>query len=83
MYDGKYYNIVPGHKVNAVDTTAAGDVFTAALSYAYLQKGDILEAARFANIAGAICVSREGASTSIPTLAEIKEFASELKNKKR
>lgn len=83
VYDGKYYNIVPGHKVNAVDTTAAGDVFTAALSYAYLQKGDILEAARFANIAGAICVSREGASTSIPTLAEIKEFASELKNKKR
>ena len=83
VYDGKYYNIVPSHKVSAVDTTAAGDVFTAALSYAYLQKGDILEAARFANIAGAICVSREGASTSIPTLAEIKEFAGNLKNKKR
>ncbi len=82
VYDGKYYNIVPANKVTVADTTAAGDVFTAALSYAYLQKGDILEAARFANIAGAICVSREGASTSIPTLAEIKEFAKNLKNKK-
>lgn len=82
VYDGKYYNIVPAQKVNVVDTTAAGDVFTAALSYAYLQKGDILEAARFANLAGAICVSREGASTSIPTLKEIKAFAKSMKEAK-
>jgi len=79
VYDGKYYNIVPAHKVNVADTTAAGDVFTAALSYAYLQKGDILEAARFATLAASICVSRPGASTSIPTLKEVKEFAQKIK----
>ncbi len=79
VYDGKYYNIIPAHKVTVADTTAAGDVFTAALAYAYLQKGDILEATRFATLAGAICVSREGASTSIPTLKEIKAFAKSIK----
>ena len=79
VYDGKYYNIIPSHKVHVEDTTAAGDVFTAALSYAFLQKGDILEAARFATLAAAICVSRAGASTSIPTLKEVKAFAKSIK----
>ena len=82
VYDGKYYNIVPAQKVNAVDTTAAGDVFTAALSYAYLQKGDILESTRFATLAASICVSREGASSSIPTLKEIKALAKSIKEGK-
>ncbi|MBQ4067016.1 MAG: ribokinase [Clostridia bacterium] len=82
IYDGKYYNIIPAHKVTVADTTAAGDVFTAALSYAYLQKGEILEATRFATLAGAICVSRPGASTSIPTLKEIKAFAKSIKEAK-
>ena len=82
VYDGKYYNIIPSHKVPVEDTTAAGDVFTAALSYAYLQKGEILEAARFATLAAAICVSRKGASTSIPTLKEVKAFAKSIKETK-
>ncbi len=83
VYDGKYYHLVQGHKVNAVDTTAAGDVFSAALTYAYLQKGDILEATRFANLAAALSVTREGAFPSIPTLAEVKEFSKSMKNKEK
>ena len=79
VYDGKYYHLVQGHKVSAVDTTAAGDVFSAAITYAYLKKGDILEAARFANLAAALSVTREGAFPSIPTLAEVKEFAKTMK----
>ncbi len=81
VYDGKYYHLVQGHKVNAVDTTAAGDVFSAALTYAYLKKGDILEATRFANLAAALSVTREGAFTSIPTLSEVKEFSKLMKSK--
>ena len=79
VYDGKYYHLVPAHKVQAVDTTAAGDVFTAALSYAYLQKGDILEAARFATYAAAVSVTREGAVPSVPTLQQVKDFAAEIR----
>ncbi len=79
VYDGKYYHIIPAHKVQTVDTTAAGDVFTAALTYAYLQRGDILEGARFATIAAAISVTRAGASSSVPTLKEVKLFAKSIK----
>ncbi len=82
VYDGKYYHVVPAHKVSAVDTTAAGDVFTAALTYAYLQKGEILEAVRFANLAAALSVTKEGAMPSIPRLADVKAFARLVKNKK-
>ncbi len=81
VYDGKYYHLVQGHRVSAVDTTAAGDIFSAALTYAYLKKGDILEAARFANLAAALSVTKEGAFPSIPTLAEVKEFSKQMKNK--
>lgn len=81
VYDGKYYHLVQGHKVVAVDTTAAGDIFSAALTYAYLKKGDILEATRFANLAAALSVTKEGAFTSIPTLAEVKEFSKKMKSK--
>ena len=83
VYDGKYYNLIPAHKVQAVDTTAAGDVFTAALSYAYLQRGDILESARFATLAAAVCVTREGASSSVPTLRDVKLFAKSVREASR
>ena len=79
VYDGKFYDFVPSHKVKAVDTTGAGDVFTAALSYAYMQKGDIRESARFASLAAAIAVTRPGACSSVPTLKEVKAFAKKVK----
>lgn len=82
VYDNKYYHIIPAHKVPVEDTTAAGDVFTAALAYAYLQKNEILEATRFATLAAAICVTRPGAGSSIPTLKEVKAFAKITKETK-
>ena len=79
IYDGRNYNIYNPPKVKAVDTTGAGDIFSAAMSYAYLQKGDIREAVRFANLAAAISVTREGASSSVPTLKEVKAFAKQVR----
>lgn len=73
--DGKQYYVVPAEKVEAVDTTAAGDVFTAAMVYVYLQNGSILSAVKYATCAAAISVTREGASTSIPTRAEVIAYA--------
>ncbi|MBQ7921250.1 MAG: ribokinase [Clostridia bacterium] len=75
LYDGKEYYTFPAEQVEAVDTTAAGDVFTAALTYWYLEKGNILKAADFAGCAAGISVSREGASPSVPTLSEVIAFA--------
>lgn len=57
--------------VKAVDTTAAGDCFTAAFATA-ITKGESEEGAiRFANKASAIAVTRKGAQTSIPTAEEV------------
>jgi ribokinase len=63
--------LVPGFKVKAVDTTAAGDVFNGALAVGLARGSSILDAIRFAHAAAAISVTRAGAQPSIPTKREI------------
>jgi ribokinase len=65
---------VAGFKVKAVDTTAAGDVFSGALAVALGEGKPLMEAARFANAAAAISVTRLGAQPSAPTRKEIEAF---------
>lgn len=76
LYDGKRYNTFPAVRADkVVDTTSAGDAFTAAMTLEYLRNGgDIKEAIKYGNVAGAITVSRPGASSSIPTEEEINAF---------
>ena len=72
LYDGKRYNTFPAIKTaKVVDTTAAGDAFTAALTLEYLRTQDIRGAIKYANAAGAITVSRPGAASSVPTAEEV------------
>ncbi len=60
------------HKVEVVDTTAAGDAFCGALAVT-LAEGEGLEAAlRFANAAGALAVTKKGAQPSLPTRDDIR-----------
>lgn len=80
LYDGKRYTTFPAARVEkAVDTTAAGDAFTAALTLEYLRCGDIREAIKYANVAGAITVSRVGASVAVPTEEEIRSFMAAMR----
>lgn len=76
LYDttAKAGEILPSLPVKAVDTTAAGDAFTAALTLHYLKTGDVTAAVRYANAVGALTVSRAGASSSIPTKEEVENF---------
>jgi len=61
----------PGFTVEAVDTTAAGDVFNGALAVA-LAEGQAMERAlAFANAAAAISVTRRGAQPAVPERAEV------------
>ncbi len=74
IYDGKYYFCLPALDVKVVDTTAAGDAFTAALTLEYLNTGNIEHAGKFANLIGAMTVGRAGAAPSLPTAAEADRF---------
>ncbi len=65
---------VPAFKVDAVDTTAAGDVFNGALAVALAEKLPLSEALRFAQAAAAISVTRPGAQPSAPTRPEINKL---------
>jgi len=68
---GETNELVPSVKVDAVDTTAAGDVFNGALAVALAECKPLLEAVRFANIAAALSATRLGAQPSAPRRAEI------------
>lgn len=63
--------IIAGFKVNAVDTTAAGDTFNGALAVALAEGKQLQDAVKFANAAAAISVTRLGAQPSAPTRKEI------------
>ena len=62
------------YKVEAVDTTAAGDSYTGALAVALSQDKNIEEAMDFASKVGALSVLKEGAQSSLPTLEDVKNF---------
>ncbi len=66
--------LIPAFPVEAVDTTGAGDAFTAALTLA-LARGTLLpDAVYLANAAGALATTRFGAREAMPTQAEIDRF---------
>ncbi|OEJ24150.1 ribokinase [Streptomyces agglomeratus] len=62
---------VPSPRVDAVDTTGAGDAFTAALAWRLSLGEDLVKAAAFAVRVGAAAVTKEGAQASFPTAAEV------------
>ena len=66
--------IIPGFKVKAVDTTAAGDVFNGALAVALSENKSLEDAVRFANAAGALAVTKMGAQPSAPNRQEIENL---------
>ena len=74
LYQDGQGELIPAHKVNAVDTTAAGDVYNGALCAALAEGMILTEALHFAAKASAISVTRAGAQPSIPTRAEVDNF---------
>lgn len=62
------------YKVQAVDTTAAGDSYTGALSVAFSNGKDVEEAMDFASKVGALSVMKEGAQSSLPALNDVLNF---------
>lgn len=73
LADGKLYTI-GCHKVDVVDTTAAGDTFTGYFLYGMLNNYSVEESLRMATTASAVCVGRNGASDSVPLKKEIDDI---------
>ena len=65
---------LPAFQVEAVDTTAAGDTFTAAIAVKLAMGETLPEAVKFANLVSSIVVTRKGAQSSIPTLEEVRRM---------
>ncbi|MFR8690855.1 MAG: ribokinase [Alistipes onderdonkii] len=74
VFDGEHCEVVPAYKIQAVDTTAAGDVFNGALVVALSEGRTLPEAVRFACKASAISVTRVGAQNSVPYRTEVDVF---------
>jgi ribokinase len=83
-YDGTVLGLAPARPVAAVDTTAAGDTFVGALvarlaavtsadavPAAGITEERMIDAVRWATVASSISVTRAGATSSMPTLAEV------------
>ena len=61
--------------VEAVDSTAAGDAFSGALACALARGDGLLQAARYASLVGGLSTTKLGAQPSLPTEAELREYA--------
>ena len=70
-YDGKIYPVLS--RVDAIDTTAAGDTFVGALCVKLSQGSDVTESIAFCQTASGITVTRRGAQVAIPYLEELKQ----------
>ncbi|TWV42715.1 ribokinase [Streptomyces misionensis] len=72
VYDGSGATRVASVKVDAVDTTGAGDAFTAALAWRLGTGASLAEAAGYAARVGAAAVTKPGAQESYPTAEEVR-----------
>jgi len=72
--DKNGFKTYPAFKIKSIDTTGAGDAFTAALTYIVSKRKKLHEAIKFANAAGALAVSKAGTTESLPTKKQIEEF---------
>ena len=74
LADTEKTEFVTARKVQAVDSTAAGDAFTGSLAVGLAEGKTVSQAASFANYVAALSVTKMGAQPSMPTLQEVQDF---------
>lgn len=75
--DGTRAELMPAFRVNAIDTTGAGDAYNGGFVTALSEGNDIFAAARFAAATAALSVQKMGTTPSMPTREEIEAFLKE------
>ncbi|TCP96508.1 ribokinase [Cricetibacter osteomyelitidis] len=71
---GSEVTYVDPYKVNAVDTSGAGDAFIGCFAYYYVKSQDIVESMKMASLFSAYSVTGQGTQSSYPTKAQFDEF---------
>lgn len=77
---GSEIKIMPGLKVQAVDTTGAGDIFHGAFTYGIANNFDMEKIITLSNIAAGLSVTKIGARLSVPNLSEVLDYYSKKMN---
>jgi ribokinase len=72
--DGKEAHLIEPFKVNVVDTTGAGDAFSAGFLYGLINGKDLYQCGRLGNFVASCCVTKVGARTGLPTLSDLKDI---------
>jgi len=72
--DGKESHLIEPYKVEAVDTTGAGDAFCAGFLYGLIKGRDLYECGRLGNFVASCCISKMGARTGLPRLEDLKNL---------
>ena len=73
-YDGSRFEHVPAFRIKPVDTTAAGDAFSAALAVCRAKGMSLPEAVLYANAAGAVACLKFGAQPAMPSADEVRSL---------
>jgi ribokinase len=71
LHSEEYKGLIPGIKVQVVDTTAAGDTFNGTLAVQLAKGFSLKEAVKTANEAAALTVQKMGAQPAIPYLKDL------------
>jgi ribokinase len=72
--DGKETHLIEAYRVEAVDTTGAGDAFCAGFLYGLIKRKELYECGKLGNFVASRCISKMGARTGLPRLAELKNL---------
>ena len=71
--------IMPSLKVQAIDSTGAGDIFHGAFTYGLAKGYDLEKTIKIANLAGAVSVTKLGSRNSILTIEEMQDISDEFR----
>jgi ribokinase len=74
VVNGRIKEFIPAPKVNAIDTTGAGDIFSGSLLTALSKDMQLLDAVRYANAAASLSVTKMGVFEATPTEEETLAF---------
>jgi len=73
--DGKEAHLIEPFKVKVVDTTGAGDAFSAGFLYGLVKGKDLYECGRLGNFMASRCIRKVGARTGLPRLSDLKDIS--------